>query len=285
MKKGVVIIAHNNRDVDYAKMSLVAARFAKKNLKLPVSLITDDSTLSWMKESKTFELAEKIFENIISVPKPETDNKRILFDGTKSSIVPFVNSNRYSVWDHTPYDKTLMIDSDFLIMSDTLNNYWDTDQDVLLGESFNDIQGDRKGVLDTWISETGVHLYWATTVMFTKNENSKVFFKLVEFIKDNYKYYADLFRFDDRQYRNDISFSIARHILNGFEKDEFTLPSIMTVQGKDILENIKEDGRLIFSVKYFNDEESFYLVSLKNQDIHIMNKQSIIRNYERLMKI
>lgn len=285
MKKGIVIIAHNNREVDYAKMSLVAGKLAKKNLRFPVSLITDDSTIAWMKESSIMESAESIFENIISVPKPETDNRRILFDGTESSMVPFVNSNRYSVWDHTPYDRTLMIDSDFFIMSDTLNHFWDVDQDVLLGESFNDIQGDRKGVLDTWTSETGVHLYWATTVMFTKNEKSKTFFKLVEFIKDNYKYYADLFRFDPRQYRNDISFSIAQHILNGFEKNIFSLPSILTVQGKDILEEIKDDGKMIFSVKYTNDEKSFHLASIKNQDVHVMNKQSIIRNYERLISL
>lgn len=285
MNKGIVIIAHNNRDVDYAKMAVVSAKFAKKNLNLPVSLITDDSTIEWMQQSGLFSTAETVFENIIPVPRPASNNQRLLFDGTQSSIVPFINSNRSSVWDHTPYDKTLMIDSDFLVMSDTLNQYWDASEDVLLGESFNDIQGDRCGILDKWTSETGVHLYWATTVMFTKNENSRLFFKLVDFVKDNYKYYADLFRFDPRQYRNDISFSIAQHIINGFEKNLESLPPILTFQGKDLLDIVKDDGRLIFSVKYFNDDESFYLASIKDQDVHIMNKQSIIRNYERLMNI
>lgn len=285
MNNGVVIIAHNNRDVDYAKMAIVSAKFAKKNLGCPVSLITDKSTVEWMIEDKTIDAARDVFDKIIEIERPVTGNQRLLQDGTEQKIVPFLNSNRSSVWDHTPYEKTLMIDSDFLITTDHLNSYWDVDKDVILGESFNDIQGDRKGVLDTWVSETGVHLYWATTVMFTKNSQSEIFFKLVDFIKDNYKYYADLFRFDPRQYRNDISFSIAQHILNGFEKDTISLPSILTVQGKDILEEINDDGRLIFSVKYFNDDESFYMASVKDQDIHIMNKQSIIRNYERLMKI
>lgn len=285
MKKGVVIIAHNNRDVDYAKMSLISARLAKKHLKVPVSLITDDSTKEWMQKSNILSTAENLFEHIIIVPRPETDNQRIMFDGTLSSIIPFINSNRYSIWDHTPYDRTLMIDSDFFILTDTLGQFWNLDRDILLGENFNDIQGERKGVLDSWVSETGIHLYWATTVMFTKNEKSKIFFKLVEFVKDNYKYYADLFRFDPKQYRNDISFSIAHHILNGFEKDEPSLPPVLTVQGKDILEKIKEDGSMIFSVKYFNDDESFFLATLKDQDVHIMNKQSIIRNYERLINL
>jgi len=285
MKKGIVIIAHNSRDIDYAKMAIISAKFAKKNLRLPVSLITDESTKEWMKTSKLMSTAVDVFENIISVPRPVPGNQRILHDGTTSSTVPFLNSNRSSVWDYTPYEKTLMIDSDFLIMTDVLNNYWEINQDVLLGQRFNDIQGDRKGYLDDWISETGVHLYWATTVMFTKNENSRIFFKLIDFIKDNYKFYADLFRFDPRQYRNDITFSIAYHILNGFEFNRYSLPAILTLQGKDILEKIYENGRMIFSIKYWNDDLSFYLASIKDQDIHIMNKQSIIRNYEGLINL
>jgi hypothetical protein len=285
MKKGIVIIAHNSRDVDYAKMAIISAKFAKKNLRLPVSLITDESTGEWMKSSGLIQTAENIFENIIFVPRPVSGNQRILYDGTNSSVVPFLNSNRSSVWDYTPYEKTLMIDSDFFVMTDTLNNYWDLDQDILLGQRFNDIQGDRKGYLDDWISETGVHLYWATTVMFTKNENSKIFFQLIDYIKDNYKFYADLFRFDPKQYRNDIAFSVAYHILNGFESNGYSLPEILTVQGKDILEKIHENERMFFSIKHWNDGESFYLISIKDQDIHVMNKQSIVRNYERLINL
>ena len=64
MKKGIVIFAHNNRQIDYAKMSLISAKLAKKHLGVPVSLITDPSTLEWLHESNTFALASEIFENI-----------------------------------------------------------------------------------------------------------------------------------------------------------------------------------------------------------------------------
>ena len=40
MKKGILIFAHNSRDVDYALMSLVSAKFAKENLQVPVSLVS-----------------------------------------------------------------------------------------------------------------------------------------------------------------------------------------------------------------------------------------------------
>lgn len=285
MNKGIVILAHNNREVDYAKMAIVAAKFAAKNLSVPVSLISDQPTIDWMKQSGTFHQAENIFEKIILVDRPLTDNRRILHDGTQCATVPFLNSNRSIVWSHTPYDRTLLIDSDYIIMSDRLSSYWDVDEDVMIAKSFNDVQGDRTGVLDLWVSETSVHLFWATAVMFTKNENSKRFFQLVDFVKENYKYYADLFRFRPDQYRNDISFSVASHILNGFETPVNSLPPVLTVQGKDILEKINDDGKMIFSIKKWNDDESYYLISIKDQDVHIMNKQSIIRHYERLIDL
>lgn len=285
MNKGVVILSHNNRKIDYSKMSIVAAKFAAKHLKVPVSLVTDEETIEWMQESQIWNLAESVFDQIITTERPDTKNQRILYDGTDCDKVPFLNSNRSVIWHHTPYDRTLMIDSDFIVCSDNLNHYWDIPEDVLLSGGFNDIQGDRCGVLDRWVSETGTHLYWATTVMFTKNETSKIFFQLVDYVRENYKYYADLFRFRSDQYRNDISFSVAKHILDGFEKSQITLPDVLTAQDKDILEKINNDGRMIFSVQSKMSSESFYLASIKDQDIHIMNKQSIIRHYERLISL
>lgn len=285
MNKGVIILAHNNRKVDYAKMAIVAGKFAKKNLSVPITLLTDKSTIEWMEQSLIWDRASEIFENIISIDRPEHNNERVLHDGTERDKVPFLNSNRSVVWDYTPYDRTLLIDSDFIINSNVLNNYWEVEEELLIADRFNDIEGNRVGVLDRWTSETGVHLYWATTVMFTKNEKTKIFFQLVDFVRENYNYYADLFRFRSDQYRNDISFSVAKHILDGFEKRENSLPAIFTVQDKDILEKINHDGRLIFSIKSWEDTESFFLASVKDQDVHIMNKQSIIRNYERFMSI
>jgi hypothetical protein len=73
-----------------------------------------------------------------------------------------------------------LIDSDFLIFSDVLNKYWNIDCDLLIGESINDIYSqDRMKYLDRHVSDTGVKLYWATTVMFTKNQNTRLFFDTV----------------------------------------------------------------------------------------------------------
>lgn len=283
MKKGLVVYAHNNRTVDYAMLSLISGGLAKKHLQVPASLVTDETTYQWMIDSKIDSPAKDIFENIIFVPKPQTNNKRKLCDGTSSDMIPFVNENRCSVWDVTPYERTLLIDSDFLIFSDNLSKFWDVSEDVLLSESINDIYGSQRlGYLDKYISETGIKLYWATAVMFTKNEKSKLFFNTVEYIKNNYKWFADVFRFDDRQYRNDISFSIAKHIIDGFEQTDICLPSLLTVLDRDILYNV--DGKKLTFLIDHRLDNNFCAATISDMDVHVMNKQSIFRNKNQLLE-
>ena len=287
MNRGILIFAHNNRQVDYALMAVISGGLAKKHLKVPVSLVTDSSTIEWMITSNIFQKAEEVFDQIIEVKKPITTNQRKLYDGaTEKGMVPFVNSNRSSVWELTPYDRTLLIDSDYLIFSNKLEEYWDVDEDVMIGKSMNDLYDYmRVGYHDKYVSDTGIHLYWATTVMFTKNQNSKAFFDLVNFIKDNYQYYGDLFRFNTHQYRNDISFSVAKHILNGFETNlSDSLPPILTTLDKDILQDVSENGKLTFLVTP-NLDSRFVATAIKDTDVHVMNKESIVRNAKSLMRL
>jgi hypothetical protein len=286
MNRGVLIFAHNNRDIDYALMSIISGGLAKKNLGVPVSLVTDPTTVNWLIESKQFEKAATVFDKIISVDKPETDNKRKLHDGLNNKVVPFVNSNRCSAWDLTPYDKTLIIDSDFFIFSDRLSQFWDLDFDVMIGNSALDIVNDsRLGYHDRYVSDTGIHMNWATTVMFEKNENSKIFFNTVDLVKEKYKFYGDIFRFSTDQFRNDIAFSVAKHILQGFETENISdLPPILTTLDRDILHSVTPDGKLFFLVSP-NLGDKFCISSIKDMDVHIMNKQSIIRNADSLLEL
>jgi hypothetical protein len=285
MNKGIVIYAHNNRKVDYALMSLIAGGLAKRHLQVPVSLITDESTVSWMKESGIHQQAESVFDQIILTDRPDTNNQRRLYDGVTDEVVPFINADRYSVWELTPYERTLLIDSDFLIFSNQLNEYWDVDQDVMIGNAINDIYDQKRlGYHDRYVSDTGIKLYWATTVMFTKNQTSKFFFDTVAHVKENYRYYADLYRFDSRQYRNDISFSVAKHIMEGFEAtDQQMLPPVLTALDRDVLAEVS-DKKLTFLVNY-NLDNNFCAAALSNIDVHVMNKQSIHRNKDQLLEL
>jgi hypothetical protein len=286
MSKGVVLFAHASESVDYGTLAIIAGGLAKKNLNVPVSVITDQFTIDIIKNNNNYGLFENVFDKIIVVDRPQTTNQRVLNNGADAEKIPFINSNRSSVYDLTPYETTLLIDSDFLIFTDTLNNYWDLDFSLMISSSMNDIVGDRFGILDRYVSETGPNLLWATTVMFKKDRYSSLFFNLVNFIKDNYKYYSDLYKIDLRVYRNDIAFSIAKHILDGFYQNlDVSLPPILTVQSKDLIEKIHTDGTIILLIDRYLNEKEYVLSSVKNLDIHIMNKQAILNHKDKLMEL
>ena len=120
MTQGVLLFAHNSPDIDYGLMAIIAGGLAKKNLGVPVSLVTDLGTLQWLEESGSLRKAQEVFDKIIEVPRPYTKNVRNLHDGFESKVIPCVNTNRFSVWELSPYDKTLLIDSDYLIFSNKL---------------------------------------------------------------------------------------------------------------------------------------------------------------------
>lgn len=284
MNKGVLLFAYNSRQVDYLRLSILAGRLAKKHLSVPVSLITDKSTIAWAKESGIYDQVIDIFENVILEEIEHDNNYRLLHDGENKDKVPFKNSSRSRAWDLTPYDRTLLIDSDFLIFSDQLSNYWEIAEDFLISPSIQDINNnDRMQHHDRYISDTGIKLLWATTVMFTKNQNTKLIFDFVKHIQENYSKYAEIYRYDDRVYRNDIAFSLAYHTFSGFVMAEnYFLPSVLSTIDKDILIDVN-DRKLKFLINTLN-QDNYIATSVVDVDIHIMNKQSIIRNYDSLME-
>ncbi len=285
MKKGVIVFAHNSPFIDYGLLAIISGGLAKKNLGVPVSLVTDTGTVAWLNSSGMEKKLSDVFENIIEVEYPYTENKRKLHDGFYHQTVPFINSNRCDAYSLSPYDNTLSIDSDFLIFTDRLNEYWNVESNVMIGSYINDILDDRPGYLDKRISESSIPLLWATTVMFKKNKESEFFFKLVEFIKVNYVYFADLFRFNPLQFRNDIAFSIAKHILSGYEVENiYNLPCLTSTLDKDVILEIDKNGKMIILMNP-NDDGNYKAAKIINTDIHVMNKQSIIRNKDVLMEL
>lgn len=284
MNRGILMFAHNSRDVDYALMSIISAGLASKNLQLPVSLITDESTVDWMKTSGIYEKAHSIFDKILITDRPSINNQRNLHDGPTKKTIPFINHNRNNAYELSPYDETLLIDTDFLIFSDTLNNYWEYADRVLIGKSINDIVGpQRLGYQDHYVSDTGIHLFWATTVMFRKNQYARNFFVVLDYVKQNYQYFSDLYRFQNKMYRNDIAFSIAQHIMDGYETHtEYHLPPIFTTLDTDELISVDDNGKLNFIINLFANEK-YVASSIKNLDIHVMNKNSLIRNKDKLL--
>jgi len=281
MKKGCVIFAHNG-DIDYGSQSVLAACLVNRYLNVPISLISDYDTINDIKTK----FSKLPFDQIIKVEKPNSTNKRTLTsDNNKKETVSFINSNRSSVWDLTPYERTLVIDSDFLIFSSDLAKYWDDDHEFLIAPGMNDFLQRDISPTEYEISQYSIKMLWATTMMFTKSETTKILFDLVGYIREEYQYFANLYEFDHTSFRNDYAFSIACHIMSahGLDKWHGDLPVPTMINDTDEIIDIKSNGQLTLLCKDFFKSDTYLLLKSQGQDLHIINKKTILDNLEKLL--
>lgn len=281
MKRGLLTFAHNNETVNYLLMAIGAANLAKQTLGYPVSIVTDSKSLADIEKTQYADRLSSIFDSIIVTDDVSFDNKRkSMLSGEQTS---FLNLNRDSAFDLTPYDQTLLFDSDFLIFTKNLNNYWDVDQSFLISSSVDFFDPSIKGIYDYRVSPTSLDLKWATTIMFKKDEESKRIFDLVKFIRNNYKYFSAIYNFDNRQYRNDIAFTIACHVMDGYKKiTKYELPTIKTIVETADIREFTNQSLVKFLIKKNNE---YYPVKVNDIDLHFMNKQFLVDNVDKLLDL
>jgi len=277
MSRGIIIFAQNNEYVNYAETACACAGYARKNLSLfdEICLITNTETLE---SNET--LINEYFDRVIVSSIFQPDNIRLFKDTTdKIEYAPFKNMGRSEVYELSPYAETLLIDSDYFIMNDVLDQVWDSENDVMINCKYRDVSERHKENIE-YIDNFSIPMYWATVVYFRKSNFAENLFTLVSHIKYNYKYYYYLYNCSGNLFRNDFAFSMALHILNG--SVAFDVPSLPI----DYLNN-SFDLDDIFRVNSHNDiimycadaerVTNHILSRFTNMDLHIMNKKAIGR--------
>lgn len=275
MSKGVFLFAQNNHTIDYLKQAVFCAKKIKKHLNLPVAVATDSPV--YLKE--TYPYYEKYIDHVVELEWKECKQKRIFRDGTMSNRdLEWRNHERGTVYDLTPFDETLVMDTDFIVGNSILLNAFNTNDDFLICRNVTDLSPDRNENFDK-ISDRSIDMYWATLFYFKKSERTRIFFDLVNHIKENWLYYRLVYQIPDVTYRNDFSFSIAIHILNGHQKTNWpkAMPGhLWFTTDADVLVKMKEE-----SYTFLIDKKDwlghYNLAAVNNVNIHIMNKFSLDR--------
>ena len=165
--KGVVLFAFNTDNVNYVQIADLSSRLISKKLNLPVTLITDHSA------NPQFN-----YDKIIRVNSKE-GNFRLDKD---RSIIKWKNFDRCSAFYHSPYDETLLIDTDYLVLDDSLLKLFDQPFDYRLMHKMQT----PDGISDEEMGPSSLPLVWATVVLFRKTKQSKLFFDLIYRIVHNY---------------------------------------------------------------------------------------------------
>ena len=275
--KGAVLIANNNFYLDYVKQAVYAAKSIKKHLDIPVTIITNSQNYL----DDNFDAS--LFDKVIFVEDNKDDsnkNQRIIFDGEYSQKTVFwKNTNRNMAYSLSPYDETLLVDTDFIVNNNSLKNIFDSNNDFMLYKNSYEIANFRNTEEFENVSDTGIDFYWATVVFFRKTPLNEIFFDLIEHIKEEWDYYVRIYRLPSNIYRNDYAFSIAIHIMNGFNKGDFAkeLPGkLYYTTDKDILQKHK-DTKMTFLVGKEDYPGDYLLIKTEDINVHVMNKLSLQR--------
>lgn len=268
MSRGVILFANNNGAVNYIKQASFLAKRIKKYMNLPTTLITNSEIKNNIEE----------FDKVINCIEHSFSNK-IYKDGEFfKKTLPFLNTNRTKAYELSPYDETLVLDTDFIIANNLLNSAFDSLSDFQIYKNAVHI-GNVDTTEFTTISDTSVKFYWATVFFFRKTPLNKIFFDLVQHIQENYLHYRSVYQFTTHVYRNDFAFSIAIHIMNGYTQGNFAteLPGKHFYSiDRDILQKIDGDQFTVLIEK--PDHLGEYLIAkIKNSNLHVMNKFSLDR--------
>lgn len=268
--KGVMIYAFNNDRVDYFQQAVWCADRVTRFLKLPVTIVTDRDSIK-----------SRSCDHNIVFSEPLSGGNRIYNPMTDCTADTWFNGNRFQSYDLSPYDKTLVLDSDYVVCSDRLTTLFDSTIEVTAMKHVYDIT-DRDGFLPyrTISADRGLHHYWATVLYFVKGTLSRDFFDLMTMIRDNYKHYADLYKFNTHPFRNDFAVSIALTTIYGHTPDAVpVIPWNMANVFSDVEITALDQDR--FLLEYDDRDKTLRRnISITGEDFHFMNKVNLAKLYD-----
>ena len=291
--KGIIMFAHNNDEIDYLKLAVMNALLIQKNLgmtKEQIAIVTDEPSMAWTSKDIGKRLINSACKHIIYKEKDRDfkyANIRLYKDTNLSpKSLSFYNLDRCDAYDLSPFDETIVIDADYLILSNKLNDCWGHNEDIMMNWHYEDIMTDRTFESLDRVSPLGITMYWATVVYFKKCDYAETFFNFVKHVKDNREYYVDLYKIPGSIYRNDYSFSIAAHMLSGLKDKglvQLPFPLYKSFDTDDLHSAESHDSMILFLEK-IRSPGDFVLTKWKNVDLHIMNKWAINRISKEMLK-
>ena len=222
-ESGICMFAYNNEKMDYIKFAHIAAAYVKRNMKNnKTCLITDNGSYGYLKDSIPTEFHESCFDHVVIQDVEHSANPRRHFDSPWTEFsTQFSNSNKHDVINLTPFEKTMLIDTDYFVMNDFYDHIFETNVPIAMHKYARYMEHQPPYLNEQTLNEAGIHHWWSTVVYFDQSEESRIFFDTWEHVKDNWDYYHLLYQFPPGLFRTDFCVSIANHVMNGFNENNF----------------------------------------------------------------
>jgi hypothetical protein len=242
MTTGAVIFARNNEHIDYVAMAKWSAQNIVRHLGIPTHIITD------------------------SAP---SDNARHFTDVGR---VTWHNLNRMDAYRLSPWDRTLVLDADYVVASNQLQSILEADQDFLAHRWAYDVTGCNTFEGLNWFGDVGMPMWWATVMVFNKSKQAELIFDAMAMIRDNWTHYRNIYKNSIATYRNDHALSIALGIVNGHTLTHAGIPwRLASLTPDHDLTQLAQDR---YRVDFVNPEGRARWIELR-QDFHAMGKQQL----------
>jgi len=248
--KGCLIAAFDNENHIYFDMAVTAADRVSKHLKIPVTIVTDrnDGDIGQ--------------HTCISIEKPggnwRTNNGK---DYSWHNLI------RTDLYDLSPYDRTLIIDSDYSICTDNLLVHINSSADFIMTR---DVYNVRTGKVERYkLGNTQIDMYWATVSIFNKSKVAKNIFSMAKHVQKHYLYYSELYGFHRSPIRNDFIFTVACHLMGGYGLKDYGFKKYPLVNCDNFVKYISFDNDKLI---YQYETTKLCANKLQNLDLHLMNK-------------
>jgi hypothetical protein len=288
-ESGICMFAYNNEKMDYIKFAHIAAAYVKRNMKNnKTCLITDNGTYAYLKDSIPTEFHDSCFDHVVIQDVEHSANPRRHFDSPWTEFsTQFSNSNKHDVINLTPFEKTMLIDTDYFIMNDFYDHIFETDVPIAMHKYARYMEHQPPYLNEQTLNEAGIHHWWSTVVYFDQSEESRIFFDTWEHVKDNWDYYHLLYQFPPGLFRTDFCVSIANHVMNGFNENNFMndfggMPLINMDQKDDIIE-VKDVNDYVMLSHNRNEAWKNILTRQTDTNLHLMNKLAIARHSDTII--
>lgn len=293
MSRGFLMFAHNNDVVDYASQACVAAAMIKRNMGAWTTLVTDPGTEKFLFDTYAEHKLFRVFDDVIVLPysefRDDTNERKYRDSPWTVRVLKYHNGSRHLAYRLSPYDETLLVDTDYLIQNATLSECWGSLEDIMINREV--VPLDRRPLQrpDVRLDTMSIPLWWATVVYFRKSPRAQLFFDLVEHVRENYEYFSLVYGYPRQPYRNDYAFSIATHMLNGFcetgEVKPLPVDRILTSVDSDVLIGVPGPNRLRFLVNDSRENWKNYVTNVDGVNVHCMNKLSLGRMVPELLRV
>ena len=256
MSQGIAMFCYDSQ-LRYSVMCNFNIRQIKCHLDMPVTVYTDEETSPRITGA----------DSLVMTDTP-SGNRRF-FKGI-NQLVDWHNLNRSMVLLDPPYDRTVVIDTDYIVYSSLIKDIIKTDYEFLCYVDSTDATGQGHIGNDT-VGELRIPFCWATVMLITKSQTCRNIGTMMIHIRNNYNYFRRLYRISHTNFRNDYALSIALHQLSGMMPHPHKIPgritaltdSIKTVLGPDLVQFCYDKNGETYSGR------------LENVDVHVMNKEAV----------